>query len=104
MKTDSEVPVIAAASAVGEWKVQVQWRGGPRAGETEVVDLAPMVLRFRIYAPLRGDRELFEGVRVADEGRSLVWGPDDAIDLSADALLDLAQQAVLDAAAARTFG
>ncbi len=56
--------------------VLVTWADGKQIA----VDLGPTLHRFKLYAPLRADRALFETVHVAN-GSTIAWGSDDAIDM-----------------------
>ncbi|MGI6856104.1 DUF2442 domain-containing protein [Mesorhizobium sp. 1B3] len=68
-----------AAVQVGEARhVTVTWRDG----STKIVDLAPVFLSHRHFIPLRDNGDLFETVRVNEDGMALEW--DDGIELSAE--------------------
>lgn len=56
------------------------------------VDLAPHLLRYAIYRPLRDAAGAFARMTVVDDGVALAW-PDHDLDMSADAIaaLDRAQ-------------
>lgn len=47
------LPTIAKVTAHDAYRVAVTWGEGRRAGEHSVVDLAPMVLAYKIFRPLR---------------------------------------------------
>ena len=57
-------------------------------------DLAPHVLTFALYRPLRENRELFETVHVAADGAAIAWGPGEEIDMPATAIERLATDAM----------
>jgi hypothetical protein len=62
--------------------VLVTWSAGPRSGKTEELDLSP----------LRNDPALFATVRPIDHGSAVAWGDDEEMDLSAGAILRLAEE------------
>lgn len=86
------LPRIASVSAGDDAHVTVTWAAGTRAGRIETIDIAPAIFRYRVYAPLRGDLDLFRSVHVAHEGFAIAWGHDDAIDMASTMLEDLARQ------------
>jgi len=57
----------------------VEWSDGR---DREIVDLSPIVHRYRIYRPLRDNPDLFATVHVVDEGSAIAWGTG-GIDMSA---------------------
>jgi len=65
--------------------VHVSWEDG----RSEDIDLAPVILGFKVFRPLREDRALFESVRLGDFGSSIVWTDD--MDLAAYTLERLAE-------------
>jgi hypothetical protein len=85
---------IASVTAKPPSTVVVTWAEGEREGLTDTVDLAPMLFVYKLYKPLRDDPELFKSVRITAHGAALAWGADEEIDLSASALLDLAEEAM----------
>jgi len=68
------LPRIAAVRAADGLAVAVKWARGLRAGRTETVDLAPVVMTLCYYKPLRRDRALFTTVAVEEGGSALAWG------------------------------
>ena len=66
------------------YRIAVVWRNGG----TAKVDLAPHVLRYAIYRPLRDDLDAFRKAEVIDGGVAVAW-PDLDIDISADAIAAL---------------
>ena len=46
------MPRLSAVAAAEGFAVTVVWAEGARAGVTETVDLAPQIMRYRLYAPL----------------------------------------------------
>lgn len=73
-----ELPSIADVQFIDDRKVCVTWRDGPSV----IVDLAPVILSHRHFIPLRTDDELFQTVRVNEDGVALEW--DGEIELVAD--------------------
>jgi hypothetical protein len=67
------MPRIASVQPAGELSVSVTWGAGIRAGRTDVVDLAPVIMTLRFYAPLREDLSLFASVTVIEDGTALSW-------------------------------
>ncbi len=84
------MPLIADVAAGAGYSVMITWQSGARAGLLETVDLAPHILTFKLYRPLRENRELFETVHVTADGAAIGWGRDDEIDMPATAVEHLA--------------
>ncbi len=84
------MPHIGAVEVCGDRCIKVEWIGGPRVGITEIVDLSPLINKYRFYAPLRDDRDLFATVNVADEGTTLEWA-DGEFDMPATNVEELAE-------------
>lgn len=76
----------------GPFDLRVEWASGSREGQTEVIDVAPQIMTFKVYRPLRSDPELFSRVRVSDDGSAVVWPDNPDLEISADALEDLSEQ------------
>jgi hypothetical protein len=85
------MPRIGRARAAGGSRVRVLWARGERSGVTEVVDLSPLIDQYKLYAPLRGDPEAFDTVRITDDGEALEW-LDGAIDVPATSIERLARE------------
>lgn len=88
---DQNQPVIRAIEAGEGFEVVVEWADGRR----QTVDLAPEIMKYRLYAPLRSDRALFMALRVEDDGATVAWS--DAIDMPADTVWALALQSMSNA-------
>ncbi|TPM89879.1 hypothetical protein [Mesorhizobium sp. B2-1-3A] len=84
------MPRIEVARPVADLCIEVRWIGGTRIGRTEIVDLSPAINKYRVYAPLRNDRSLFETLSVGNDGTILEWG-DGAFDMTATSVEHLAQ-------------
>lgn len=76
----------------GPYIVLVDWAEGSRAGSTDVIDLAPVILTYKVFKPLRDDARLFSTVRVSEYGNAIEWGPDDSLAVSGETLERLAEE------------
>lgn len=87
------LPLLRRVAARAPWRLAVVWDDGR---ESEI-DLAPHLLRYRVYRPLRADAKAFKTARIVDDGVAVAW-PDLDLDVSADALaaLDRAQAMTAD--------
>lgn len=92
----AEMPALGAIRHIRDFTVSVRWAAGARRGITEEVDLAPAILQFRVFTPLRTDPALFSSVRIDDDGATLVWG-DGQIDMAATTVERLASDAMSNA-------
>jgi hypothetical protein len=81
------LPLIKSVRARGLYRVEVTWRGGRKSE----VDLAPHILRFIVYLPLRENGAAFKLMQVLEGGVALGW-PDLDLDISADAIAALERQ------------
>src|SRR5271166_942294 len=88
------MPTIQGVAAHGPSSIMVTWSGGKHKGERSIVDLAPMIYSRKVFAPLRGNKELFDTVHVVEEGTALAWGDEDQIDVAATAVENLAEEAM----------
>lgn len=82
------LPRIRSVTAHEGYRVAVTWEDGARS----VVDLAPLVLSMKFYAPLRNDADLFKTVHVTDHGNAVAWGSRDEIDMAATSVRRLAEE------------
>jgi plasmid stability protein len=73
--------------------VAVRWAAGKRQGREDRVDLSPLIDTLRFYGPLRKNPALFDTAHLIDEGYAVAWG-DDAIDMSAESVERLAEEAM----------
>lgn len=83
---------IAAVKSGDGFSLSVEWKTGPRAGHTDTVDLAPQILTFKAYRPLRDDPALFARVAVSNDGTAVVWPDIPDLEVSSDAIEELAEQ------------
>ncbi|WP_246102789.1 hypothetical protein [Methylobacterium terricola] len=81
----------------GRFDVRVTWASGERAGRTDTVDLAPMIFTFKVFKPLRDGTVAFDAVRLGDYGASIVWPDNDDLDIGADAIEEMASEAMTNA-------
>lgn len=68
---------LAAAMVIDNRRVRVTWRNG----NSVTVDLGPVLLSHRHFIPLRNNDDLFQTLRVNEDGTALEW--DEGIELSA---------------------
>jgi hypothetical protein len=61
----------------------VTWASGTRAGKTDTVPLASIILTHEFYQPLRNNRALLRSAHVVENGTVIAWGDDNAIDMAA---------------------
>jgi hypothetical protein len=90
-----ESPAIESVKIVdGQHRMlAVSWARGRRKGRVDVVSLSPLIDTHKFYAPLRRNLELFETVRVIDDGYALAW-VNGSIDMSASSVERLAEEAM----------
>jgi len=86
------LPLLRAVKALNLYRVAVTWKDGRKAE----VDLAPHILRYGIYRPLREDMDAFRRMKV-DGGVAVAW-PDAGLDLSADAVAALERMQTMNGA------
>jgi hypothetical protein len=90
------MPLIAGIRHAHEHFVSVTWADGLRKGMTENVDLAPVIMQYRIFQPLRVDVELFASVQLSEDGDTLVWD-EGRIDMAATTVERLAAESMTNA-------
>lgn len=92
------LPRIASVATTDlPYTVTVTWETGARAGRTDTIDLAPIILTFKVFRPLRDDTALFATVRLGEWGASIVWPGDADLDIGADSLEEMAEGAMTNA-------
>jgi hypothetical protein len=91
------MPTVREVRAIGPSSIEVAWGRGKRRGERSIVDLAPLIFSRKLFAPLRGNGELFGTVHVIEDGIAVAWGDKDQIDLAATAVETLADEAMVSA-------
>jgi hypothetical protein len=92
IKVGDPMPRLASVAHHDGMQVAVSWRSGLRAGQADIVDLAPAIMTYKLYRQLRDDAELFKSVHVTADGAALAWGADDAIDMAATTVERLAEE------------
>jgi len=84
------MPRLGAVSHHNGYEIAVSWQAGPRADKTDIVDLAPVVLAYKVYRPLRDNPKLFKALHRSDDGAAIVWNDD--IDMAATTVEWLAEE------------
>jgi hypothetical protein len=74
---DTPLPRIEAAEALDGRKVKVTWRDGT----SQVVDVGPALASRRVFLRLRTDDDLFQTLRVNEDGNAIEW--EDGAELTA---------------------
>ena len=85
------LPKIYTVKPLTNWQIEVILTNDSN-GKPVIVDLAPALFTYKIYRPLRDDRQLFETVHVCANGSAIAWGADDAIDMSAATIEQLSEE------------
>lgn len=86
------LPKIESVYPAEQFSVAVKWQRSERIDKEEIVDLAPVIFTYKVYAPLRNDPGLFKTVHVGPYGSMIAWGADDAIDIAATTVERLASE------------
>src|SRR5271156_192948 len=73
IRVGAPLPRIANVRPAEGLAVAVTWAAGPRAGRTDIVDLAPVIMTLRFYRPLHQNSGLFATVAAAEDGSALTW-------------------------------
>lgn len=76
-EAEAPLPRIETAEPLDGRKVHVTWRDGT----SQVVDVAPALTSRRVFLRLRTDDELFQTLRVNEDGNAIEW--DDGAELTA---------------------
>jgi hypothetical protein len=84
MSATDRLPLIRSAKVLGLYRIEVVWDDG-RVSE---IDLAPHILRYAIYRPLRENLIAFKRIERLDDGVAIGW-PQHDLDISADAIASL---------------
>jgi DNA-binding transcriptional regulator YiaG len=81
------IPRIEAVEAGEEpFTLRVRWAHG----EENVIDVSGLIETYRMFTPLRSDRETFVAVTVGEYGTHVAWSED--VDMAASTLWRLAQE------------
>jgi hypothetical protein len=86
------MPRVGSVQADSEFSIRVTWIGEGYPDLATNIDLAPIILTYKFYRPLRDNRELFRTVHVANDGTAIAWGKNDEIDMAATAIEHLASE------------
>jgi len=92
IRVGDPMPRLASVAHHDGMEVAVSWRSGLRAGKADVVDLAPAIMTYKVYRPLRDDPGLFKSVHLTADGTAIAWGADEAIDMAATTVERLAEE------------
>lgn len=84
MGSETDLPVLQSVRVLDLYRIAVEWQDGRK---TEV-DLAPHILRYAVYRPLRNDLKAFKTAKIVDDGVAIEWPAFD-LDMSADAIAAL---------------
>jgi hypothetical protein len=85
---------VGSVQADNGFSVRVTWTGNVDPSLPTTIDLAPIILTYKFYRPLRDDPELFRTVHVANDGTAIAWGKNDEIDMAATSIEHLAGEAM----------
>ena len=77
----AELPLLQSIKVRDLYRIAVTWRDGHGSD----IDLAPHILRYAIYRPLRDDLEAFKQAEIVDDGVAVSWA-EYCLDISADAI------------------
>lgn len=86
------MPHIGSVEADRDFSIRVTWVGQANPSLPTTIDLAPIVLTYKFYRPLRDNPELFRTVHLTNEGTAIAWGANDEIDMPATAIEHLASE------------
>jgi hypothetical protein len=86
IRVGAPLPCVGTVRPLDDLEVEVGWLTGGK----QTIYLAPAIFTFKIYRPLRDDPDLFKKVHTINGGSAIAW--DEAIDMSAVMLADLANQ------------
>ena len=84
------MPQIGSVEPDSDFSIRVTWVGNVSAALPTTIDLAPIILTYKFYRPLRDNPELFRTVHVTNGGTAIAWGTNDEIDMPATAIEHLA--------------
>jgi hypothetical protein len=86
------MPQIGSVEADSEFWIRVTWLGNVNTSLPTMIDLAPIILKYNFYRPLRDNAELFRTVHILNEGKAIAWGANDELDMPATTIEHLASQ------------
>ncbi len=82
---------IVAIRVRGANTLEVDWAEGARAGQTDVLDLTPIIASYKVYRPLRGNPDLFATTRLIEDGDVVAWDGAD-LEMTAELIETLADR------------
>jgi hypothetical protein len=86
------MPRVGSVQADDDFSVRVTWLGDVDPSLPTTIDLAPIILTYKFYRPLRDNPGLFRTVHVANDGTAIAWGEHDEIDMAATTIEHLASE------------
>lgn len=94
VKVGPPMPLIGSIEADSDFSIRVTWADNVNPSLPTTIDLAPIILTYKFYRPLRHNPELFRSVHIINEGTAVAWGASDQIDMSATTIERLASEVV----------
>jgi hypothetical protein len=85
------MPRVGSVQADSDYSIRVTWLGDVDPSFPTTIDLAPIILTYKFYRPLRDNPQLFRTVHVSNNGTAIAWGNDE-IDMPATAIEHLASE------------
>jgi hypothetical protein len=92
VQVGAPLPRVDSVQADNGFSVRVTWTGDVDPSVQTTIDLAPIILTYKFYRPLRDNPELFRTVHVANDGTAIAWGKNDEIDMAATTIEHLASE------------
>jgi hypothetical protein len=84
------MPQIGSVEADGDFSIRVTWTGNVNTSLPTTIDLAPIILTYKFYRPLRDNPQLFRTVHITNDGTAIAWGTNNEIDMPVTAIERLA--------------
>ena len=92
VQVGAPLPRVGSVQADNDFSIRVTWIGDVDPSLPTTIDLAPIILTYKFYRPLRDDPELFRTVHVANDGTAIAWGKNDEIDMATTTIEHLASE------------
>jgi hypothetical protein len=92
VRVGDPMPRLGSVSYHNAYEIVASWLSGPREGKADIVDLAPVILAYKVYRPLRDNIQLLKSVHLSNDGAAIAWGDDDATDMAATTVERLAEE------------
>ena len=67
------MPQIGSVEADRDFSIRVTWVGNINTSLPTAIELAPIILTYKFYRPLRDNPELFRTVHIINEGAAIAW-------------------------------